>query len=260
MIEKSPNTGWTRGAQLLIVLLFAIALKVHYSTANANELRWVLAPTAAMVELTTGTQFEFESYAGYMSEDRTFLIAASCSGVNFLITAFLMLSLGSLWQVRPSGIRWRSLVAFGVITYITTIIANTVRVSAALNLGGISDQSTWLSPGQLHRLEGISVYFGFLLLLFVAAERTSWRGAADRHDVDLFPRSFFALLIYYATTLGLPLANGAYTQGAPFWEHAAFVMIIPVLMVMLLVILQIGARSITGWASACRRIIRATTT
>jgi hypothetical protein len=38
-------------------------------------------------------------------------------------------------------------------------------------------------------------------------------------------------MIYYAVTLGLPLANGSYRQGSPFWEHAIFVLILPVLFV-----------------------------
>ena len=80
-------------AQLVIVLLCAVVVKLYYSTTGVNQLRWILAPTTFVVELISGSRFEFESYAGYMSSDRKFLIAASCAGVNFLITSFLMLSL-----------------------------------------------------------------------------------------------------------------------------------------------------------------------
>ncbi|HSD45603.1 MAG TPA: exosortase K, partial [Pyrinomonadaceae bacterium] len=79
------------GAQLVLVGLCALALKFYYSTATADELRWILAPTTLFVELLSGERFEFESLAGYMSSDHRFVIAVPCAGVNFLITAFLML-------------------------------------------------------------------------------------------------------------------------------------------------------------------------
>ena len=34
-----------RGAQLLVILLCASGLKLYYSTASPNDLRWILAPT-----------------------------------------------------------------------------------------------------------------------------------------------------------------------------------------------------------------------
>jgi len=45
-------------------------------------------------------------------------------------------------------------------------------------------------------------------------------------------RSAFPLLVYYSTTLAIPLANGAYRQGSDFWEHALFVLLIPLFMVL----------------------------
>src|SRR5262245_19026682 len=97
---------WNRIAQLLHVLVGAFALKLHYSTASADQLRWILAPTTALVELVSGASFEFESHAGYISRERGFLIVGSCAGVNFLIAAFLMLSLRKLLRDRSKEIAW----------------------------------------------------------------------------------------------------------------------------------------------------------
>lgn len=52
------------------------------------------------------------------------------------------------------------------------------------------------------------------------------KNAARSEGVSLLRRSLLSLLIYYATTLGVPLANGAYRAGtasADFWEHSLFV-------------------------------------
>ena len=214
------------GVQLWLVALCALTLKVHYSTATADDLRWILAPTTLFVEFMGGHQFQFESYAGYMSSDRRFLIAAPCAGVNFLITAFLMLTLRRLWRERAQGVSWTMIPVAAVLAYIATLVANTTRIWLALELRAQSVEVTGLTSNQLHRLEGIVVYFGFLLLLFLVVERFETGKPVQVARVLAFP-----LLIYYAVTLGIPLANGSYRQGSAFWEHSVFVLVLPVLFV-----------------------------
>ncbi|HEX6716003.1 MAG TPA: exosortase K [Pyrinomonadaceae bacterium] len=212
------KTIWS--AQLAVVVLSALGLKFYYSTATPNELRWILAPTTALVELLSGRSFEFESYTGYMSSDHSFVIAVSCAGVNFLITAFLMIGLRRLWHRRFEGVSWTFLPITAVSAYIATLIANTVRICIALEIQRRSFEINGLSANQLHRLEGIVVYFGFLLLLFMLTERLQ----SARRSL-LFP-----LGIYYATTLGIPLLNGSYQQGSAFWEHFIFVVVLPLIL------------------------------
>ncbi|HKU74706.1 MAG TPA: exosortase K, partial [Pyrinomonadaceae bacterium] len=217
------------GAQLLVVVLCALALKVYYSTASPDELRWILAPTTVLVELLSGRSFTFESYTGYMSSDHRFVIAVSCAGVNFLLTAFLMLGLRRLWRDRFAGVSWSFLPVTAVVAYVTTVIANTVRICIALEIQRYDFQVSGLSGNQLHRVEGIVVYFGFLLLLFVLTEK---RNSIPSRRWVLFP-----LLIYYATTIGMPLLNGSYRQGIVFWEYSLFVLILPLILLVTYAIL-----------------------
>jgi hypothetical protein len=112
------------------------------------------------------------------------------------------------------------------LAYVATLIANTTRICIALEIQRRSLEVNGLSGNQLHRLEGIVVYFGFLLLLFMLSERME---AAKPRTALLFP-----LAIYYATTLGIPLLNGSYRQGMPFWEHFIFVLIFPLVLVAIL--------------------------
>src|SRR5262245_34172110 len=151
---------WNWITQCLFVLAGAFALKLHYSTASADQLRWILAPTAALVELVTGISFEFESHAGYLSRECRFLIANSCAGVNFLITAFLMLSLRRLLSDRTESPAWRALPAAAMIAYLSTIVTNAVRISLALWLQQMPEEFGWMRSPQFHRLEGICIYFG----------------------------------------------------------------------------------------------------
>jgi len=212
--------------QLVIVLAAAAALKQFYSTASANDLSWILWPTARLTELITGTQFTFESYSGYMSADRSFLIASACAGVNFLIAAFLMFTLRKLWDRRDTGVRWRYFPFAVILGYTVTVVANTIRISSALWLNASRARVGGLDHDEIHRLDGIFIYFGCLLLLFVVSEKATADKPVARIRAYIFP-----LAIYYAVTLAVPIANGALRQGFEFWQHAAFVFVTPLMLI-----------------------------
>jgi exosortase K len=211
--------------------MFAVlAVKQYYSTANVNQLRWILAPTTLIVELVTGSSFEFESYAGYVNSERTFVIAASCAGVNFLIMAFLLLTLRKLWRCRSQSVSWSFIPIAAVFAYVATLAANTVRISTALRMHRAHIEFDWLSPAELHRFEGIFIYFGSLLFLYLISERLSKPAEARSESSSEWIRfALWPLLIYYATTLGIPLTTGAYRGTAPadFFEHSIFVLLVP---------------------------------
>jgi len=246
MIAK--YTRYNQLAKLLAILLGALALKSFYSTAGVNELRWILAPTTFLVELVSGRTFNFEMHAGYMSSDNSFLIASSCAGVNFMIAAFLMLSIAKLWQGR---LAWKFIPAAFVISYATTIVANTVRISTALHLQNSRLDFAGLSANQLHRLEGIVIYFGFLLLLFLLSERTEIQTTGARthsHAVRLV-HFMLPLLVYYVTTLGMPLVNAIYRQqfaASSFLEHSTFVVLAPLLLMAPFVLIRGRQRTANG--------------
>lgn len=272
------NRSYKQLGQLIVILLCALTLKQFYSTANVNDLRWILAPTTVLVELVSGSRFEFESYAGYINSDRSFIIAASCAGVNFLLTAFLMLSLGKLWRDRTHSIAWRFIPAAAVFAYLTTLVANTVRIAIALRLRALSSELSWLDANQVHRVEGIFIYFGFLLLLYGVSEKMSHRigrgsertpsinksSASDRDRIvlldhksesssegpsslsrKLLRQSFFPLLIYYSTTLGIPLANATrrpFVIATDFWQHLLFVLLTPLVVIIPVAVFRLPSR------------------
>jgi len=234
-----PSVPRINVLQLAAVIAVAGGLKLFYSTASVDDLRWVLAPTASLVELVTGETFTFESHAGYMIGDRSFLIAAVCSGINFLIAAFLMLSLRRLWRGWWQPVNLALLPASLAVAYLTTIVANAVRIVGAIYLHRMDPDLVWVNPDQAHRLEGIFVYFGFLLLLFVFSDRFD-EGDSPGRAQNFFDlrRLTLPLVIYWVTTLGIPLANGAYRQGASFWEHAAFVFLTPLVLMLPLAVIN----------------------
>lgn len=224
------NSRLKWSAQLCAVALCALALKIHYSLASPDQLRWILSPTTWLVELLSGRSFNFESHAGYMSSDHTFLIAASCAGVNFMIASFLMLSLRALVGAKALRTSWRFLPGGAAIAYLSTVIANTVRICIALEMQQGSVRLESLDANQLHRAEGIVVYFAFLLMLYLVTETTDTNSFGAR-----LKRLCFPLAIYYATTLLLPLLNFRHSKTLIFWEHSLFVLLVPLLVSLLVV-------------------------
>ena len=215
-------------AQLAAILLIAYVLKSFYSTASVNDLRWILAPTTFLVELITGRQFTFESQAGYMSTDHTFLIAASCSGVNFLIISLMVLSLGTIWREWPRAIEWKALSIAAFVAYGSTVVANTTRIVVALYSQNV--EMNWLSHDELHRIQGIVIYFGFLLAVFTVSERFADRGKRIWNSAAIFGwRPAFLLVLYYSVTLGVPLVRGSYRDAA-FCKHSIVVITIPLIL------------------------------
>ena len=203
---------------LFAVAAIAAGLKWHYSTANVNELRWILAPSAALVQIVTGTGFEFESYSGYMSADRTFLIAAPCAGVNFLIVCFLMLAVRNICEGGLIRLPSMLLAAYG-----WTVIANTARIAIALHDAGVQELA---DSEERHRFEGIIVYFTFLIALYMIANKFD----EPRTGPDpgrIMTSALLPLLVYYSVALGLPLLNGSYR--AAKMDHFLSVLLVPLL-------------------------------
>ena len=227
----STRINRTAVVQFVIILAAAAALKQFYSTASANDLRWILRPTARLTQVVTGTQFTFESFAGYISDDRSFLIASACAGVNFMIASFILVSMKKLWIERNIGTRWIFFPFALAIAFLLTIIANTVRISSALWLNKERQGFAGLDHDQIHRIDGILIYFGFLLLLFVVCEKVT----SENKTVGL-RQYLFPLVIYYAVTLAVPILNGALRKGIDFSQHASIVLATPLVLVLLVAI------------------------
>jgi hypothetical protein len=191
-----------RAVTLATIVLAMWGLKRHYAEAGVDQLRWILWPTAQIVAGATGTPFEMEPGAGYLSRERLFLIEKSCAGVNFMIAA---LGLTGLVLVRDShrdnsersGIHSREasggsrgcaastplliddlwIAGRGLaLSYAAAVVVNSIRILVAIPLASADLAGGWWTAARIHRLEGITVYFVGLLVL----DRVVRRLAAPR--------------------------------------------------------------------------------
>jgi exosortase K len=166
----------TRFCVLVMAAVVAWGLKQHYSGARADDLWWMLSPTARLVGVTTGTAFVVVPGEGYFSRDRLFLIEKSCAGINFMVAAFGMLVFARLHRVQSGMSAAQVLVVSLVASYSAAVIVNTVRISIAVWLAGHPATLSMFSAEDVHRVEGIAAYFGGLVLLHELVQRLD-RGA-----------------------------------------------------------------------------------
>ena len=154
--------------------LIAWALKRHYSEARADDLLWILTPTAQLVGVITGSPFTLQPGEGYLSRERLFLIEKSCAGVNFMLAAFGMLVFTLFHRVRTVASAGRVIGVSLLAGFTAAVVVNAVRIAMAMWLVA-HPIGLPMSGASLHRLEGILVYFGALVLLYEAAQRLDRR-------------------------------------------------------------------------------------
>jgi exosortase K len=198
-----------------LTLATAYALKAGYARASAEELEFLLRPTAFAVGLALGHDFVAEAGAGYVSRELHVAIAPVCSGMNFLIVTFTTLVLGFLARCATPREKFAWFAASLAVAYAATLLVNTLRISLSLAERG-SGHSEWLSAAEQHRATGVGVYLGCLLLLYAAVDR-AFRGARSAWGF-LVPIS-----IYLGLTLLVPLARGA-SASTEYRSHAAVVL------------------------------------
>jgi exosortase K len=169
----SPSTrrrAW-RVAVLAVVLAGLWLLKRHYARSSLDGLVFVLSPTATLVTLLTGVRFEMETGVGYLSHDRLFAIAAPCAGINFMIAAWALLAFLLSCRSRDLATSVEVIALSLAIAYAATVVVNATRIALALSLAAHPIASDFWTAGRAHRVLGIVVYFGGLLLLQSAAVR-----------------------------------------------------------------------------------------
>jgi exosortase K len=156
---------------LAAAVVIAWGLKRHYADARADDLGWILSPTARLVSVTTRTSFARQPGEGYFSRDRLFLIEKSCAGINFMVAAFGMLTFALLHRVSSGMSAARVLSVSLLASYSAAVLVNAVRIAIAMWLAAHPVALSTFSAADVHRFEGITVYFGGLVVLYELVQR-----------------------------------------------------------------------------------------
>lgn len=239
-------------------LCFILGSKYLYSRAGADELQCFLAPTARWVELLSGQPFERMAGIGYVNHHLRFIIAPSCSGMQFMLIAFATLLYSFIHRVKTTKrqICWMGL-SFAV-SYFYTIFINGIRIVLSIYLKDADIYGDWLTQDRLHTMLGIAIYFTSLLILYRIVEYF-WGKLSCLNLIH--PLAFICpakkryagiskyilpAFWYFFITLGIPFLNGAYKNSdGKFAEYAAVVIFMCMAIVLLL--------GLTAYIKRCRQ-------
>ena len=234
----------------------AWALKRHYADADPDDLLWILRPTTWLVGIATGASFTFQPGEGYLSREHLFLIEKSCAGINFMIAAFGMLVYAQFHRIDSARMAVQVFGGSLLAGYAAAVLVNAARIAAAMWLAAHPAAWSAFSAADVHRAEGIVVYFGGLVLLYKGSDLVFQhsRGGRNVEIQDTTPSIVIVpLAAYYAVTLAIPVANGAAAGGA-IARHALFVLAVPPVLILLgCVIRRLTSATMSAWPGSPHR-------
>lgn len=228
----------SRALAAAATLLLAYAAKGWYAAAGADDLAFLLGPTAWLVEAATGHAFEPEPGMGWLSRERAFLIAPVCAGGNYFVIAFTTLALGFAPRRDSPAPQLGWLLGAAALAFATTLVVNATRIALALAL---RETSLPVAPEEAHRVLGVVVYLGALFALVLSVSRVLGRRP------EMGRVAWLAVGVYLAVTLAVPWVRGEHVR-PEFWEHARGV---------LATTLALGALLVTSAAAVARARSRA---
>lgn len=229
----------------LIAFTAVFGLKYFYSRAGSSELQWILAPTAWWVGILSGIPFENIPDIGFVNHSLRFIIAPSCSGLQFMsiTVAALICTFVHRMKTAKGKLVW-TVLCLGF-SFLFTVFVNGIRIVFAIYLplylfkAGVPDG--WLTPERLHTAIGVVIYFTSLSAVCRGAEYVSRKAAAPSRSAQVpvdrrnptdsqspagslrqTLRGFVPPMFwYFSIVLGIPLLNRAYRrEGNQFAEYA----------------------------------------
>ncbi len=210
---------WFLATCYLATAILMWMLKRHYSTAGAEQIRWILQPVSGLVAWLSSSDYVWEPGIGYVRADHRFTIAPACAGINFMIMTFGLTVAAFLDHCRHNAGRIIGLVGALSGAYLLTLAVNAVRIVLAIALYEHKAAWGWLTPERLHRLAGVVVYFGALGLYYALLKRIISRKSA------LFRLSPMVSVLlpwvwYVAGAVAVPMVNQLFLgRRLPASEH-----------------------------------------
>ncbi len=222
--------------------LLLLGMKYFYSRTNVNSLTWLLAPTAWWVQALSDIPFHFVPYEGYVNHTYQFVIARSCSGMQFMIITIATLLFPFVPQMDTERKKIRWTISILPASYMLTILVNIIRILLSIYLPVIMQKSlsgSFLTPARLHTLIGTFVYFTSLFLIYHLA------GLFSRQSfLKILPPVFF----YLALVLGVPLLNRSWQNGEKqFAEYALLVVCVCLIVIFLYRIWNLLSKTASGF-------------
>lgn len=147
-------------------IIIFVLLKFWYSNSNNEDVLFLLKPINQLVNLATGSDSFFKAKVGYINENLNIIINKTCSGFNFMMIVFLMLSFLMTKHFSQSKIMIFILPIALVFSYGFTILVNVSRILLQVVMNGIYKAKSIY----VHQVEGTFMYLSCLMLLYLGVD------------------------------------------------------------------------------------------
>lgn len=221
-----------------IGLIIILGMKYLYSTASCAELDIILAPTARWVTFISGIDFIKQVDVGYINHNIRFIIAPSCSGVQFMLITFAALFFPFVHRMNSvkGGFYW--LAGSYMFSYPFTVFVNGIRIMLSIYIPLYFNKwnihTYWLTSERLHTIIGTIVYVVSLLAVYPLAGLISKsRENTTAKMLGTFPDKLFfkmiyrfvpPMLCYFSVTLVIPFLCNARQNGInKFIDYATLI-------------------------------------
>lgn len=150
-----------------IAFVFIVA-KLIYRNIENEELLLLLQPVSYLVGFFTNSALHFTAENGFFMPDLNIIINESCSGFNFWLNSFVVISFAVVTEVAATKRKIILLLLTLLLTYFLTIIANTSRIISILKVNSL--MPTWNEKYEwFHAAQGTFVYLFYLIIFYLMA-------------------------------------------------------------------------------------------
>jgi len=146
-------------------------LKFGYTFAHNNDLIFLLKPTDKLVGILTASHSVYLSDKGYYHEHLNTIIDKSCSGFNFWILCFLLLSYLAGKYLNKILNKIISIPAALIAAYVLTIFVNTSRIYASIVIHTHTKNILLTQQHIIHEGIGVITNLSFLILAYILFEK-----------------------------------------------------------------------------------------
>ena len=171
-LVEPGNTAFPKNYDTAVILsltvLLAICVKLFYSTAGPVELKWILYPTTALVNVFSSIDFWFDPDKGYVAVGIPVVIGPGCAGLNYFVIALCMSVFSFVNRYQRSKVYL--FLGLTMLTYVVTLVANASRIIAGVMMLDLSERLNFAVSSTLHTVQGSLFYFIFLVAYFVALQ------------------------------------------------------------------------------------------
>jgi len=152
---------------LSIAGILFIALKLWHQTCSIAALKFLLKPVSKVINLLTDQASYFSPEEGYVFSALEIIIDKSCSGFNFLLVCFLMLSYLLLSLNKQPISKLLCLPSALLIAYFISLISNASRIIISILFDKIISEEWESYYAYIHESIGVISHLGFLIATYL---------------------------------------------------------------------------------------------